>query len=93
MKDETSEGSGNVSPENCQHLNKVADPKVDPTCQQTGLTVGMHCATCGTVTLAQRVIPKIDHKEVANEDVLPGCETVGYTGGTHCEMCKMQIED
>lgn len=93
VKDENSEGSGNVSPENCRHLNKVADPKVDPTCQQTGLTLGVHCATCGTVTLAQRVIPKIDHKEVTNEDVLPGCETVGYTGGTHCEMCKMPIEE
>ena len=88
---ETDTGGGNSTTE-CKHLNKIADPKVEPTCQLEGLTIGSHCGTCGEVLVAQRVLPKVSHRATANEEVAPGCETVGYTGGTHCEMCEMEME-
>ena len=36
---------------------QVIDPAVSPTCTTDGLSVGMHCGTCGEVLLAQEVTP------------------------------------
>ena len=35
----------------------VADPRVDPTCTETGLTEGSHCSSCGAILVERQVIP------------------------------------
>lgn len=90
--DMTEEENKPVDPDTCKHIYKIADPRVEPTCQETGLSVGSHCGSCGVTIIEQKVLPKIDHKPVANQDVLPSCKEVGYTGGTHCEMCDEGID-
>ena len=40
---------------------EVTDEAVAPTCTETGLTEGKHCATCGWVQTAQQTIPATGH--------------------------------
>ena len=40
---------------------EVIDKAVAPTCTETGLTQGSHCSVCGTVLIAQEVIPAHGH--------------------------------
>ena len=51
----------------CKHEDVVVDPAVAPTCTETGLTEGRHCAKCGAVIAAQETIPAAGHKEEAAE--------------------------
>ena len=44
----------------CQH-EIVVDPAKAPTCNEMGLTEGSHCGKCGTVFVAQQVLPLTDH--------------------------------
>ena len=39
----------------------IKDEAVAPTCTQTGLTEGYHCALCGEVIIAQEVVPVVAH--------------------------------
>ena len=41
--------------------NVVTDSRVDPTCENTGLTEGSHCSNCNEVYVAQEVIPALGH--------------------------------
>ena len=65
---------------------EVADEAVAPGCESTGLTAGSHCDVCGTVIVAQEVIPATGHAWNDGEiTTAPGCETEGvktYTCGT-----------
>ena len=54
----------------CTHT-PIKDPAVAPTCTKTGLAEGTHCSKCGTVLIAQTVVPTIPHS---------------YVGGK-CSMC------
>ena len=45
----------------------VTDYSVEATCTNTGLTEGKHCISCGTVTVAQNVIPMKSHSD-SNKD-------------------------
>ena len=45
----------------CNHQNIIDDPAVPATCTEPGLTGGSHCADCGTVIVAQEVIPALGH--------------------------------
>ena len=65
----------------------VTDPKKEPTCTETGLTMGSHCSVCGTVTIAQNVIEAKGHTEVIDAAVAPDCENSGLTEGKHCSVC------
>ena len=64
---------------------EVIDEAVAPTCTATGLTAGKHCDLCGTVLVAQTVVPALGHKY---ESVVtaPTCTDKGYTTYT-CSRC------
>ena len=42
--------------------NPVIDAAVDPTCTQTGLTLGKHCSVCKTVLVKQNTVPALEHQ-------------------------------
>ena len=66
---------------------EVIDQSVTPTCTETGLTEGSHCATCGEVIVAQTTVDALGHTEVIDEAVAPTCTETGLTQGSHCSVC------
>ena len=54
----------------------VIDDAVAPTGNLTGLTEGSHCSVCGTVLVAQQVIPKIDTESNAGGNSIKGFSDV-----------------
>ena len=71
----------------CNHSSTVTLPAVAPTCTATGLTEGKKCSTCGTVTVAQTVVPAKGHTEVIDKAVAATCTEPGLTEGKHCSAC------
>ena len=69
------------------HQNIVVDKAVEPTCTETGLTEGEHCAACGEVLVKQEVIDATGHTEVIDEAKAPTCTETGLTEGKHCSVC------
>ena len=67
---------------------EVIDKAVAPTCTETGLTEGKHCAVCGLVTVTQDVVQTIAHTEIIDEAVPPTCTESGLTEGKHCAVCN-----
>ena len=65
----------------------VVDEAVAPTCTETGLTKGSHCATCGATLIAQEEVPALGHTEVIDEAKAPTCTETGKTEGKHCDRC------
>ena len=66
---------------------EVVDAAVAATCSSTGLTEGKHCSVCGTVTVAQQVVPTLAHTEVIDAAVAATCTEIGLTEGKHCSVC------
>ena len=66
---------------------EVTDEAKAPTCIETGLTEGSHCSVCGTVIIAQDIVPVIEHSytgevQVCENDThklkcVNGCEEFG----------------
>ena len=72
---------------------EVIDEAKNPSCEETGLTEGKHCESCGEVILMQYEVPAIGHNEVTDPGVAPTCSAVGYTDGKHCTVCsKVTVE-
>ena len=67
----------------------VVDGLVYATCTENGLTPGMHCSECGTVTIAQEVVPAFGHTVVVDNGVASTCTQHGKTEGSHCSTCGM----
>ena len=74
---------------------EVIDASVDPTCTTTGLTEGKHCSACGEISLAQEVIPALDHKWVPADCTNPKtCDRCGETEGKslgHAEVIDQAV--
>ena len=61
---------------------EVIDAAIPATCNNTGLTQGIHCAVCDKVILMQTPVPKTnDHKFVRSET---------YTS-YQCSLCKLNV--
>ena len=66
---------------------EVIEPAKEPTCTETGLTEGSHCAVCGEVLKAQEEIPALGHTEVIEPAKEPTCTETGLTEGIRCSVC------
>ncbi len=77
----------------CGHLScidaheEVGDPAISPTCTETGLTEGKHCAICGEVLIAQKTIEELPYTEEKVEGKPATCTENGLTDGTKCSVC------
>ena len=69
----------------------VTDPGTPATCTESGLTDGIHCATCGAVITAQEVIPATGHQPVTDPGTPATCTQDGLTDGSHCATCGAVI--
>lgn len=56
------------------HNSNTKIPAVAPTCRETGLTEGKKCSVCGTVTVAQQIIDKVDCVNNDGDDMCDYCE-------------------
>ncbi len=66
----------------------VIDEAVEPTCTETGLTVGSHCSRCDDATLPQSEIGVKGHSFSDMEGLAPTCTEDGYTDYMICDICQ-----
>jgi len=66
----------------------VIDAAKSPTCTETGLTEGKHCAVCSEVLLAQNEISSLGHTETAIPGKAATCTEPGLTEGSRCSVCN-----
>ncbi len=72
----------------CFHEHEiVTDAAVAPTCTQSGLTEGSHCATCGEIIVPQNTVDALGHAKVTDAAKAPTCTKTGLTQGSHCSTC------
>ncbi len=71
----------------------VVDKAVEPTCTQTGKTVGSHCSVCNVVIVAQTTVPAKGHNIVYDRGYEPTCTRTGLTEGSHCIVCDIVVEE
>ncbi|MBQ3192467.1 MAG: leucine-rich repeat protein [Oscillospiraceae bacterium] len=84
--------------ENCDHFEtreasmiahtEAIDPAVPPTCTETGLTEGSHCAVCQAVLTEQETVPATGHSY--GDWVVTSAPTCTETGEEqrHCDHCS-----
>ena len=67
---------------------EVIEEALEATCSSTGLTEGKHCSDCGTVLVAQEVVPMKEHiLGDWYEIIAPTCTTTG-TNRRDCLNCE-----
>ena len=75
------------------HTHKVVtSAAVAATCTKTGLTEGSYCSTCGTVFVAQQVVPMKAHTPITIPAIAATCTATGLTEGKHCSVCNAVIK-
>ena len=85
--------AGDTSPVGCtgNHVKRIDEPAVEPTCQEPGKTALTHCALCGLVLSRPTVIPVKPHDPVIDAAVEPTCTENGLTEGSHCSVCGVVL--
>ncbi len=68
------------------HNSNTTIPAVAPTCTTTGLTEGKKCSVCGTITVAQQVVPMLPHPYVYAATTEPTLTSTGVLTGI-CSVC------
>lgn len=68
------------------HLEKIID-KVEPTCNETGLTEGVVCEVCNKIIVEQEIIEKLEHSYKIIETLNPSAYEKGYIK-YQCELCS-----
>ena len=76
----------------CEGHEPVADETVAPSCEESGLTEGVHCGLCGRVLTPQEEIPPTGHSEAEDEEIAPTCLESGLSRGSHCSVCGKTLE-
>ncbi len=70
-------------------------PAVDPTCTETGLTVGNKCSVCNETIVAQEEVPALGHTKadaVKENEVAAECEKEGsYDSVVYCSVCDTEL--
>ena len=75
-------GCGYTEGEALGHI-EIVDAAVAPTCTETGLTEGKHCARCEEVLVAQESVEALGHDMAQATCTLPAtCATCGHTEGS-----------
>ena len=75
-------GCGYTEGEALGHI-EIVDEAVAPTCTETGLTEGKHCARCEEVLVAQESVEALGHDMAQATCTLPAtCATCGHTEGS-----------
>ena len=69
---------------NCDHTETVMDEAKAPTCTETGLTEGSHCAKCGKVMVAQETVDALGHDEQTHDAQEPICQ-IGWREYVTCK--------
>ncbi len=78
-----------ISLASCMHEHtETLAPRVEATCESTGLTEGSRCSSCGEPMKPQEVIPELGHAPVPDEAVAATCSSTGLTEGSHCDSCN-----
>ena len=72
---------------NCKHEEIIIDEAKEPTCDQTGLTEGSHCAICGKIINEQEVISELGHDLIEIDGKDATCEEDGITTAYKCLRC------
>ncbi len=79
---------------NCGHVEgsalghkTVIDEEMPAFCTQDGYTEGSHCAVCGEIIVAQKVIPALGHNLEYFEAKNPTYTSVGWEAYEDCTRC------
>jgi len=76
----------------CFHACVIIDAAAEPTCTADGVTEGKRCAVCGTVIVAQEVIPALGHDELIVKGVSPKQGSSGLTDLIVCKRCGVMLQ-
>lgn len=75
------------------HTDEII-PGYAATCTQTGLTDGVKCSVCGTITTEQKTIPVVSHNEGNHDGLCDACDfdfTNGCSHTCHSDNAFMQF--
>jgi hypothetical protein len=68
------------------HIEEIIPAKA-ATCEESGLTEGVRCSSCGEILVEQQVIPALGHNYTSEVTLEPACTTDGirtYTCSNGC---------
>ena len=82
-------GANNTPTNDCPHNNLIELLETNSTCSQAGLTSGLRCQDCGSITLAQAEKTLLPHREQDIAARPATCTTDGVTASKRCVMCLM----